>query len=525
MPNPFPQNSAQSPDEIFDVVDGNDRVTGQATRAEVHRKKLFHRAVHILVFDGRGNVVLQKRSLAKDTCPGLFSTSCAGHVDSGESYDAAAVRELGEELGVPRDVAGTLRFLFALRPCDALGMEFVRVYRLDFAGTLTPNPAEISELLALPPTEIDARIEAAPNAFAESFRRVWTTFRERELLEQIFSGQSGKITGTLGDAPFPRDLARELGAKFAEAENLSIERSVFENVSAPLAAAGTPWEIARERITGEILFWFGNAAEENAIAERIAGTFDRAARTRIALARAFAEKPAAGTPVVLSETTCELEPEIFLRLKKRAEEENFAVVFERASRENLAAFDALAFFPNANADASDDGARPVLCTLHEAESAPESLFVARSLRACRIGARGNDARREPDVLRGSVIGAGAGEFLAEIAGTEIHGKLCGASEEDVPAGTPVDVFLPPEIFHVDTIPPEENAFALADGGEIFFDGELFFRRFRLENGAGTLNVAAQHRQSLESSEGAPLFAWCFPEDVIGFPRRSGGNVI
>lgn len=178
MPTPFPPNAAQSPDEIFDVVDENDRVIGQATRAEVHRKKLFHRAVHVLVFDARGNAVLQKRSLAKDTCPGLFSTSCAGHVDSGESYECAAIRELGEELGVPPDAARTLRFLFALRPCDALGQEFVRVYQLNFAGTLTPNPAEISELLALPPEEIDARIKTAPDAFAESFRRVWTIFRE-----------------------------------------------------------------------------------------------------------------------------------------------------------------------------------------------------------------------------------------------------------------------------------------------------------------------------------------------------------
>ena len=89
-----PSVPAQSPDEIFDVVDENDRVVGRATRAEVHRRRLLHRAVHIVVSDGRGNVVLQKRSLAKDTCPGLLSTSCAGHVDAGESYEQAARREL-----------------------------------------------------------------------------------------------------------------------------------------------------------------------------------------------------------------------------------------------------------------------------------------------------------------------------------------------------------------------------------------------------------------------------------------------
>lgn len=173
-----PAGVAQSPDELFDVVDGNDRVIGQATRAEVHRKKLFHRAVHILVFDACGNFVLQKRSLAKDSCPGLFSTSCAGHVDAGETYDAAAARELGEELGVPASAAASVKFLFAMAPSAETGQEFVRVYQLsDYAGVLVPAPAEIDALAVLPPEEIDARIRRDPAAFAESFRAVWAAFR------------------------------------------------------------------------------------------------------------------------------------------------------------------------------------------------------------------------------------------------------------------------------------------------------------------------------------------------------------
>ena len=172
-----PNGPAQSPDEIFDVVDENDRVVGRATRAEVHRRRLLHRAVHIVVSDGRGNVVLQKRSLAKDTCPGLLSTSCAGHVDAGESYEQAARRELEEELGIPAADAPAPKFLFAMRPCRETGWEFLRVYRLDRAGPLTPNPAEIDALLAFPPAEIDAMTEKSPELFSESFLRVWKKLR------------------------------------------------------------------------------------------------------------------------------------------------------------------------------------------------------------------------------------------------------------------------------------------------------------------------------------------------------------
>ena len=75
-------------EEIFDVVNEQDQVVGQKPRSEVHRLGLLHRAAHILVFNCRGEVFLQKRSLTKDRQPGLWDSSASGHVDSGESYDA-----------------------------------------------------------------------------------------------------------------------------------------------------------------------------------------------------------------------------------------------------------------------------------------------------------------------------------------------------------------------------------------------------------------------------------------------------
>ena len=97
--NPHPTGEeGQSGDEIFDVVDENDVVTGQATRAEVHREKLLHRAIHIFAFNRKGDLFLQKRSHLKDTHAGQWDSSASGHLDSGEDYAEAAVRELEEEL-------------------------------------------------------------------------------------------------------------------------------------------------------------------------------------------------------------------------------------------------------------------------------------------------------------------------------------------------------------------------------------------------------------------------------------------
>ena len=95
-------------EEIFDVVDADDRVIDQQPRSEVHRLGLRHRAIHLLVFNAAGELFLQKRSMKKDCFPGTWDSSASGHVDSGESYDACALREPPEELGLELELKAPL---------------------------------------------------------------------------------------------------------------------------------------------------------------------------------------------------------------------------------------------------------------------------------------------------------------------------------------------------------------------------------------------------------------------------------
>ena len=155
----------QSPDEVFDVVDEHDRVIGREYRRETHRRRLRHRAIHIFWLRSDGRLCLQRRSYAKDNAPGLLSTSCAGHVDSGEDYLTAAVRELREELGVTVRAADLPEIDYA--PCHpALGDEFVRSYLLrgDFAVTVAAF--EVDSVLWRTPAETAAWIAAEPELFA-----------------------------------------------------------------------------------------------------------------------------------------------------------------------------------------------------------------------------------------------------------------------------------------------------------------------------------------------------------------------
>jgi len=98
------------PSELFDVVDSEDRVIGQATRGEVHAKGLFHRSVHIWVFNSRGELFLQKRAMTKDENPGYWDSSAAGHLNAGEGYRTSAYRELMEELGISEELQFFMKF-------------------------------------------------------------------------------------------------------------------------------------------------------------------------------------------------------------------------------------------------------------------------------------------------------------------------------------------------------------------------------------------------------------------------------
>ncbi len=166
-----PQQASAAP-ERFPVVDEEDRVLGDALRTEVHGNNLRHRAVHILVFNHLGEVFLQKRSRWKDRHPGLWDSSAAGHVEAGEEYDAAANRELQEELGV----AAELTRVAKLPASEKTGQEFIWLYQARHDGPFELARSEI-ECGEFFPTEIVSDwVKARPADFAPGFMECWKAF-------------------------------------------------------------------------------------------------------------------------------------------------------------------------------------------------------------------------------------------------------------------------------------------------------------------------------------------------------------
>lgn len=166
-------------EEIFDVVNERDGVVGQSTRREVHARGLWHRAVHVLVFNARGEVFLQKRSMLKDTAKGKWDSSSSGHVDSGEDYDTCAVRELREEIGLNLAATGAslpLKRLFKIDARKETGWEFCWIYRCESEGPFVLHPEEIETGAWFAPEFVTKWVEEKPRDFASAFVLIWKTF-------------------------------------------------------------------------------------------------------------------------------------------------------------------------------------------------------------------------------------------------------------------------------------------------------------------------------------------------------------
>ena len=130
------------PEELVIVVDENDFVMNYLPRKEVHDKKLLHRTISVLVFNDKNQVMLQKRSMKKDSNPGKWSNATGGHVSEEETYDEAAEREIMEELKL--DIKPT--FFKKMIVKDPAHKTMTKIYTVQSNGPFEFNPEETDEI-------------------------------------------------------------------------------------------------------------------------------------------------------------------------------------------------------------------------------------------------------------------------------------------------------------------------------------------------------------------------------------------
>ena len=125
--------------EYLDLVEENDRVIGKEDRNVIYVKGLRnYRVVNVFVFNPDGEILLPKRDSTRRIFPNCYDFSCGEHVESGETYEQAAIRGLKEELNLS-DVK--LIPVGKLTPQNGVS-SFMKIYKVIYAGRILPNKHE-----------------------------------------------------------------------------------------------------------------------------------------------------------------------------------------------------------------------------------------------------------------------------------------------------------------------------------------------------------------------------------------------
>lgn len=154
------------------VITPSNRFKKIAPREEVRRQNLWHRGAFILIFNSKGEVMVNQRSLEKDVYPGLWEIGPAGTVKAGESVRQTAIRELPEEIGVNV----RLNPLFVFRFEDNHTREIGTVYIAISDGPFKFKDGEVVASKFYSPEELNAEIEKNPEKFTPDSVFMWKEY-------------------------------------------------------------------------------------------------------------------------------------------------------------------------------------------------------------------------------------------------------------------------------------------------------------------------------------------------------------
>jgi isopentenyl-diphosphate delta-isomerase len=159
-----------NPSPDITLVNEHDVIVGYEEKWKVHHEGLLHRAFSVLLFDRNGRLLLQRRALEKYHSGGLWTNTCCGHPNEGETIEAAAHRRLGEEMGF--DCPFEFRYKFQYKASFDNGLtehEIDYIFVGTYEGEVQPNPAEVMEYRWVSYAEVYDDYRRNPEAYTYWF--------------------------------------------------------------------------------------------------------------------------------------------------------------------------------------------------------------------------------------------------------------------------------------------------------------------------------------------------------------------
>jgi len=162
------------------LVDEQDNETGTMEKMEAHQKGLLHRAFSIVIFNSKGEMLLQQRAVEKYHSGGLWTNACCSHPGPGEAIEDAGKRKLLQEMGFACDLNFSHKFIYKVEFDNQLTeyeWDYVLVGYYDGAPSVNPGEAQSWKYQSLESIRKDA--EQNPDAYTCWFKLI---LKQPELL-------------------------------------------------------------------------------------------------------------------------------------------------------------------------------------------------------------------------------------------------------------------------------------------------------------------------------------------------------
>jgi isopentenyl-diphosphate delta-isomerase len=152
------------------LVNEFDTPLGVMEKMEAHRKALLHRAFSVFIFNSKGEMLLQRRAMAKYHSGGLWTNACCSHPRPGEDTCQAARRRLREELGFTTELEKVFDFIYKSTFDNGLTEhEYDHVFVGSYDQPIHANAEEVSEYKFLSPEAVKADLAAHPAVYTSWF--------------------------------------------------------------------------------------------------------------------------------------------------------------------------------------------------------------------------------------------------------------------------------------------------------------------------------------------------------------------
>lgn len=165
------------------LVNKFDEVEGSMEKMKAHYEGILHRAFSIIIFNKKGELLLQKRALSKYHSPGLWTNACCSHPQLNETYIDGAEERLMAELGFTVPLKEVHQFIYkAIFTNGLIEHEFDRVFIGDYNGDIPFNKEEVDAIKWVTIDYLNEDIEKNPADYTEWFKILMNENKEKHFL-------------------------------------------------------------------------------------------------------------------------------------------------------------------------------------------------------------------------------------------------------------------------------------------------------------------------------------------------------